>query len=66
MIALWPNELLAIIDYFEMVDALVEADDGTLVPHAEVERHYQFKEVLDEIVERYSEGPRDPRSADTV
>ena len=43
---LTPLEQELIDDFMEEIEAVIEADDGTLVPTKLLEKYYQLKEVL--------------------
>jgi len=46
MITLTPLEAKYIIEYVEEIDAVIDADDGTLIPQPLVEKHNYIKEML--------------------
>jgi hypothetical protein len=43
------DELLALLgDYLEEIDAVIEADDGTLIPYPLLLKHERMKEALND------------------
>lgn len=46
------DEVLVLVEYINEIDAVIEADDGTLVPLPLLQKHEQVKELVYEIAER--------------
>ena len=46
------SELLAILDYVDEIEAVIEADDGTLVPMPLLEKHEVVRRIVNEVADR--------------
>lgn len=45
-LSLSTKELSEVIDFLEEIDAVIDADDGTLVPLPLLEKHERMKEIF--------------------
>lgn len=59
MVIVTPSELLRLLDYWETINALVEADDGTLIDGATLRVHERMKETIYDLAGRLESDPDD-------